>query len=69
MDETCITLSDINNLNNGNKLPVVFSITCKTGGFLQQNVLLKSFWTFKRGAVGFLLHHKKALVAGMMRWP
>lgn len=29
------TLSDINNLNNGNKLPVVFSITCKTGGFLQ----------------------------------
>lgn len=29
------TLTDIDNLNNGNKLPVVFSITCSTGGFLQ----------------------------------
>ncbi len=37
------SVTDISNLTNGDKLPVVFSINCQTGGFLQTECFAEKF--------------------------
>lgn len=47
------TSSSLNNLNNGNKLPVVFSINCHTGEFLLNECFAEKFVRLENGgAVG-----------------
>lgn len=49
------TVNDINNLNNDTKLPVVFSMNCQTGGFLQTECFAEKFLRHdKGGAIGVI---------------
>lgn len=66
--------NDINNLSNGNKLPVVFSINCYTGDFSQGECFAENFLRKNNGgAVGVFAHssesfsgYNDALVLGMI---
>ncbi len=47
------SINDVNNLNNGNKLPVMFNIHCQSGGFIQSVCLAeKLIRRTNGGAVG-----------------
>jgi len=66
-------VTNISNLTNGEKLPVVFSITCQTGGFMQKGCFAEKFLRQSNGgAVGVFAasqvsysDYNDALIIGM----
>jgi PKD repeat protein len=58
------TNTDINNLNNGNRLPVVFSINCLTGKFLEPECFSEKFLRKANGGTAGIFGHAEVSYSG-----
>ncbi len=58
------TNTDLNNLTNGNRLPVVFSINCLTGKFLENECFSEKFLRIPNGGTAGIFGHAEVSYSG-----